>query len=51
MASLEAKKQTKYDTKKRTKKPIINPKKGQPISGQDNSDRYLEKYTLERQNL
>jgi len=46
MASLEAKKQTKYDTKKRTKKPIINPKKSQPISGQDNVQFLVESVTI-----
>jgi hypothetical protein len=35
IASLEAKKQTKDATNKTNKKPIINPKKGQRISGQD----------------
>ena len=35
IASREAKKRTEYDTKKRTKETVTNPKKGQRISGQD----------------
>jgi len=35
IASLEAKKRTEYATNKQRKRTVINPKKGQRISGQD----------------